>query len=262
MRSLSLGFSAAMRSCREMLRHPWALVVVIAVATLFFLGGTWLGTWLAELTSGWVGGLIGGLSLAGSLPGWLVGAAEWISGAVVWLGTVLLISLIGGCVLLVLLSPLLSSLSDAGWKAAGRELPRDTPITLARSIGRGIMVTLRNTLMQMLLLLVSLLIGLFPVVGVVAPLLALCINAYFYGASLADYALDRAALSSADSVRFALNHRGLMVGLGLPFALLMLIPFIGKYAALFMAPCIALASGRVIGGMMVSFDCSKREQGS
>lgn len=249
-----LGLRSSLRSCRSLTGHKWVLLVIVLFALLFMAGSTFLGGWLGVAASRWMSQLFGGFSWSESLPGWVLSALEWLTGAVVWLSTVLLMSLVGGCVLLLALSPLLSHVSDMGWKSAGQSLPRDTPATLARSVCRGMLVALRNTLLQAALLLVTLVVGFFPVVGFVAPALALGINAYFYGASLADYALDRAGLSARQSVSYALRHRGLMVGLGLPFALLMLVPFVGKYAALFMAPAVANASGVVLA-------TARREEG-
>lgn len=191
--------------------------------------------------------VIGSVELPVALPGWVLSIVRGVAGAFSWLVVMFLAGILGGAVILVVLSPLMSHIADRVWVSLGNPVPHDTVATVARGIARGALVAVKYACFQVLALLVVLLVGFLPVVGFLAPFLALLVNAFFYGATFSDYALERAGLSAGRAVDFAGRRRAEVAGVGLPFAVAMLIPFLGSYLALFLAPASVAAGARIVG---------------
>jgi CysZ protein len=100
---------------------------------------------------------------------------------------------------------------------------RDFPFSFAQLVKdawRGIKLAARNTVWQAVYMLTLLLLSLVPVVGWIAPLIALFIECYYYGFSMIDYSMERNKLSPAASIHFISHHKGLAVGNGLMFYLM------------------------------------------
>lgn len=256
--------------------------IILLLCVLFFVAGSWVTSFLAD----WIKNLIMEL-----LQGWwtpdnesgffssdflsnITSALGWMGSIFSWLLSVLLMATIGGSIILVVMSPLLSHVADKAWVMSGRPEPRDTALDIARSIGRGILVALRCLLIQFVCIIALFIMGLIPVVGVVVPLLTFLVSSFFYGQTFIDYAVERSEIEQKALVPqgsnlpqndvgtsqcpnfskftpkrkgdFAFRHLGLVTGLGLPFALAMLIPFIGRYIALFLAPASAAAGAEMV----------------
>lgn len=227
--------------------------VYVAIAVLclaLFLGGAMAGAALSGMMSDALADFIGGVELPDVLPGWVLSVARGVVGALSWLVVMFLVGILGGAVILIVLSPLMSHIADRVWVALGNPAPRDTVASVARGVVRGALVAVKYACFQVLALSVVLFVGFLPVVGFAAPFLALLVNAFFYGATFSDYALERAGLSAGRAVGFAGRHRAEVVGVGLPFAVAMLIPFLGSYLALFLAPASVAAGARVVGGVL------------
>lgn len=118
---------------------------------------------------------------------------------------------------LIIGSPLFAYLSE---KTQGILEGRDFPFSfsqLLRDAWRGTRLALRNTLWQTVYMVALLLLSLIPVVGWIAPLIALFVECYYYGFSMIDYSCERNRLSPAQSIDFIGRHRGLAIGNGLIF---------------------------------------------
>jgi CysZ protein len=101
----------------------------------------------------------------------------------------------------------------------GRDYPFSWP-QLLQDAWRGVRLALRNTLWQTVYMLTLLLLSLVPVVGWIAPLIALFIECYYYGFSMLDYSCERNKLSPSESIDYIGRHRGLAIGNGLMFLLM------------------------------------------
>lgn len=225
--------------------------VIIAVLCLaMFIGGAVAGAAFSGMMSEALSDFFGSVELSDAVPGWALSFVRGVAGALSWLVVMFLVGILGGAVILVVLSPLMSHIADRVWVSLGNPLPSDTVASVARGVVRGAFVAVKYAFFQVLALLVVLFVGFLPVVGFVAPFLALMVNAFFYGATFADYALERAGLSAGRAVDFAGRHRAVVVGVGLPFAVAMLIPFLGSYLALFLAPASVAAGTRVVGAVL------------
>lgn len=128
---------------------------------------------------------------------------------------------------LIVGSPLFAYLSE---KTESIMQGKDFPFSfsqLLKDIVRGISIALRNLLWQTVYVLAILIVSFIPVVGWIAPLMALMIECYYFGFSMLDYSSERNKLSAAQSIAFIGNHKGLAIGNGIVFYLMHMVPFIG-----------------------------------
>lgn len=243
------GVSAVLSSFRNVRGRVYAIIALLCV--VMFVTGVALGKSLFSATYGLVDSFVATIALPDFCSGVLPNVVGWVGGVAAWFFAFFVVSLIGGSVILLILSPLLSRVADDGWVRAGHAQPKDSVAGVFRSIVRGVVIALRCLLLQLFCLILLLVLSFVPVVGVVTPLLGVMVSSFFYGQSLIDYAVERAEQNGAWGGRkpgaFPFSNIGLTVGLGIPFAILTLIPLIGSYFALFVAPAVAFAGGHVLG---------------
>lgn len=128
---------------------------------------------------------------------------------------------------LIVGSPLFAYLSE---KTESTIQGKDFPFSfsqLIKDIVRGISIALRNLLWQTVYVLAILIVSFIPIVGWIAPLMALMIECYYFGFSMLDYSSERNKLGAAQSIAFIGNHKGLAIGNGIVFYLMHMVPFIG-----------------------------------
>lgn len=131
-----------------------------------------------------------------------------------------------------------------------REFPFSTQQFLKDMI-RGIRLSLRNMLYQTMYILLLLVLSFIPVAGWITPLFAFFIECYFYGFSMMDYSCERHQMNTKQSIAFIKAHRGIALGNGMVFYLLMFIPILGwilapSYAVI--AATIHLSDKRLLHG--------------
>jgi CysZ protein len=96
---------------------------------------------------------------------------------------------------------------------------------------RGILVTLRNMAFETLIILACLVIGWIPVIGwLTVPFLYL-IAWYFLGFAMMDYTYERMRFSISEGARFTRRHKGIAIGNGFIFSMILLLPVIGVIIA-------------------------------
>lgn len=95
-----------------------------------------------------------------------------------------------------------------------------------QQLWRGIRVNSRNLIMELLLTVPILLVGLLPVVGILAAPLLFLVQAYYAGFGNMDYTLER-YFTYQKSISFVRSHRGIAMGNGTVFMFLLLIPVFG-----------------------------------
>ncbi len=142
---------------------------------------------------------------------------------------------VGGYVVLFLLSPVLVWISEL---TEARYLGKSTPFqwkAYLNNLFRGMAVTLRCLLLETFFTLLFFLLGLIPLIGFVAPAGLFGVTAFYYGFSLMDYTLERRGYSLRDSVRFMRYYRGSVIGIGVPFSVVLILPIIGPFISGFVA---------------------------
>ena len=172
---------------------------------------------------------------------------SWLVGGLLWLVLKILFFVVfaylGGYIVLILLSPVLAFLSERTEVILTGVRRESDMYDMAADAMRGILLSLRNMLAELSILVavfcVSILLGWIPIVGwllaIAGQVYLLGVAAYFYGFSFVYYTTERRHLALRSSVLLARTNKSELVGTGLPFALCLLIPFVGGFVASFVA---------------------------
>lgn len=141
-------------------------------------------------------------------------------------------------VVLTVMSPVMAFISErTEQELTGREFPFDWP-QFFKDILRGLRIALRNFAIEMGIIVLVWLAGiaasmlipfLAPVLIFAGTVFTFIVGAYYYGFATMDYTNERRRLDVRNSVRFIWEHKGIAIGNGLVFSLLMVIPIIGAY---------------------------------
>ncbi|WP_297692549.1 EI24 domain-containing protein [uncultured Eudoraea sp.] len=91
---------------------------------------------------------------------------------------------------------------------------------------RGIKVNGRNLIMELFLSIPIFIIGFIPIVGFISSVLLFLVQSYYAGFGNMDYTLER-HFGYRKSVRFVSDHRGLAIGNGMVFILMLFVPVLG-----------------------------------
>ncbi len=91
---------------------------------------------------------------------------------------------------------------------------------------RGIRINVRNLCRELLFIIPLLILSLIPVIGIVATILIFVIQAYYVGFGNMDYTMER-HFKYASSIKFVREHRGIAIGNGIVFMLMLFIPILG-----------------------------------
>lgn len=145
--------------------------------------------------------------------------------------------------LLICVSPFMSPLS-----AKVEMIITGTPIESKFSIKqsgyeliRGIRISLRNVVRELGLTLLLIIIGFIPIFTVFVTPLIFLIQSYYAGFGNLDYYLERRA-NISQSVAYVKKNKGIAIGNGAGFLLLLLIPVLGLFLAPVMATVAATKS--------------------
>lgn len=197
---------------------PGIITVVVGIAIFSFAYGL----------SDNIGQLIVGLWKWEFAKGLVSGVAN-VFGGLVLLAVGLLIF---KQLVMVITAPFLSVLSEkverqlkGNYAEVGWSFSR-----ILREILRGLAIALRNIFRELALTIVLLLLGLIPILTPITSVLIFILQSYYAGFGNLDFALER-HLGYKDSIRFVRAHRGLAVGNGMVF-LLLLLTFIGFLVAM------------------------------
>lgn len=130
-------------------------------------------------------------------------------------------------IVLIVLSPFLAWIAEKTERIiTGKEYSFSTA-QFMNDILRGIRMNLRNFIREIPLTLVLLVLGFIPIIGIIAPILIFITSAYYAGFGLIDMYLERQRMSVGESVKVVQSHRGLALGIGAIFNLLLAIPILG-----------------------------------
>ena len=172
------------------------------------------------------------------------GVAEFLSNQMDWVSLVLL----GGIgfiffknLLIAVMSPFMSPLSERIEQIVEGDRAVKVPFSFPRIINeifRGLRISFRNIFKEILLTLILLLLGLIPIFTPFSIALIFLVQAYYAGFGNLDYTLER-KYSVHHAILFIRDHRGLAIGNGIVFLLLLFIPVAG----ILIAPPLATAAG-------------------
>ncbi len=213
----------------------WFLWFPFIITLLVLVGGFSLTSWATEGVSTWIEGWLSNQSWIPEWMSFLADVVYWILWLILRILLYFAFAFIGGSIILLLMAPILTWLSEKVAMALGKPTPPFSITQFTRDLTRAMGLALKNGFFQLILTILCFLIGFIPVVGVASPFLLFIINAYFYGYNFMDYSLERKRLTIAESNAFVWKKRQTTVVLGTPFALWMLVPFIGPMTAGFVA---------------------------
>ncbi|MFZ4786178.1 MAG: EI24 domain-containing protein [Flavobacteriales bacterium] len=177
-----------------------------------------------------------------------------------WVAGLLVFFKVSKYITLTLMSPVMSYLSSKTDEIITEKNQRFDIVELIKDFVRGTALSIRNFLVEM-----SLHIGLFfvnlifvftfpPLEIVLTPLSTVAsfvISAYFFGFASIDYTLENRKYSFNQSIAYMRQHKGKVIGNGIGFSLLFMIPVIGV--------TIATILSTVAGTLMVN-DLSSQEK--
>lgn len=129
-------------------------------------------------------------------------------------------------IVMALSAPFMSPVSEKIEKHFYGQTHSRRNTTNAAQLWRGIRINLRNLLMELLWTVPIILIGFIPVVGIISSVLLFFVQSYYAGFGNMDYTLER-HFKYAESIQFVSQNKGLAIGNGMVFMLLLLIPVVG-----------------------------------
>jgi len=170
---------------------------------------------------------------------WGSGFLKTMMDAFVWLTFkimfFLLFAYLGGYIIIILMSPVFSYLSERTEKIkTGVDYPFSTR-QLVKDVLRGVIIAVRNFSIEVILTLLMFILSFIPIIGWLAAIMLFFISAYFYGFSFMDYALERKKLNLRQSVQFMRENKGIVIANGFVFSLCLIIPFCGVSLSSFAA---------------------------
>lgn len=155
------------------------------------------------------------------------------------IGVVVLIAM-NKYIVLILMAPVMAKISEMAEKhiTGGNVYPFEFS-QFVQDIYRGVNFALRNMVRQIFIIAgwYSLTL-IFPIDDRVSYLFIFIVGSYYYGSSLMDYVNERRRLSLEDSVRFIRRNAGITTAVGIVFASLFFI----KYVGIVFAPIIGVVA--------------------
>jgi CysZ protein len=155
----------------------------------------------------------------------------WIIGTVLGFVFKLILSLLVLKILryaiLIIISPVLALVSERVDEIiTGNKYPFEFG-QFIKDVFRGIAVSLRNMFFEMLIFLGILLISWIPVVNLAGTAFLMLIGWYFLGFNMMDYTHERRRMSISQGKHFTRKYKGLAMGNGMIYTVLLYIPFLG-----------------------------------
>lgn len=167
---------------------------------------------------------------------WLRNILIWVISGVFWIFAYFFLWLTYRFVVLVILSPFLSKISEkVEFALTGQAAPDTGFKEFFQDIGRALVLGIRNLVMELMLTFFGWFI---PVIGTV---FNYGVSSCYAGFGMIDFTLERKRFTVSQSAAFMRSHRGLCVGLGLGFQLISLIPIAGW----FLAPTLGAVAGTI-----------------
>jgi CysZ protein len=205
---------------------PFAIAVI-----LFIVGFTstfTLGNWISEKIIDWIN-----LDQKFETE-WLERIRPFLTGLIGWTLKILIFLFLSSLlkyIVLIVASPILALLSERIDEIiSGKKFPFHFGQFLHDML-RGILVTLRNLFLELLIWIACFLFCFIPIVGQLLGWLVLPLRSvvawYFLGYSMMDYTYERRKMKITEGTNFTRRHKGIAIGNGFVFSVLLWIPFLG-----------------------------------
>ncbi|MCB0482060.1 MAG: EI24 domain-containing protein [Flavobacteriales bacterium] len=226
------------------------LLFPILFNLMVWLLGIELVTQFADAIMIWMEGVLREFSFGPLENSWMATTLYWI----IWIALRILLFItfayLGGYMVLIFMTPVLAWLSHKVNQIETKENVGWSSAQMIKDIFRGIYISLRNFLFEWVILTVVFLFGFVPFLGFFAPILFVLIAAYFYGFSFMDYSMENRCYGISKTQKFLQANLGSTLAIGLPFALVLLLPFIGPFIAGFIAITSIVAGAREVNRIL------------
>ncbi len=214
----------------------WFYIFPVLFSVLLFFLGITATSELADQVKVWIG-----LDTM-DLPSWVM----WSINVIFWIMFLIFFAFFSGFIILILMSPVIAYVAE---KTAdileGQGSGQGGFADFFKNLWRGISLSLINMAYEIFFSILFFFIGLVPVIGwFVAPVGMFFVSSYFFGFAFIDYMNERARRNVKESRAWVYKHKGLALGSGMPYGLVMMIPFFGTIIGCFL--CIV---GAVAGSM-------------
>ena len=159
---------------------------------------------------------------------WIATVFDWLISILIFFLTFYLFIKIQKYVVLILLAPILAFVSEKTETVLTKNRYDFDFTQFLKDVVRGITIACINLLIELSFTGVFIIITwIFPLVAPFTTILLLLIGWYFLGYSLLDYTNERHRKSVKDSYQTIWKMKGIAIGNGLVFELMLLIPFVG-----------------------------------
>lgn len=173
--------------------------------------------------------------------GWFQTALSFIIGWIVKMAFVAFYFLIYKYIILILLSPIFSIISEKVETKISGKIYRFSFKKFIIDIYRGIRIAGRNSFYQLILLVVISFISFVPLITFFVPFAILLLDSYYFGFSMMDYYNERQNLSIKESIIRIRENKGFAIGNGLIYYTIFLVPIIGWI----IAPIYSIVAGTI-----------------
>ena len=135
-------------------------------------------------------------------------------------------------VTLIILSPVLAYLSErVEVILTGKDFPFDTAQFL-KDVWRGVLLALRNMVIEISAVIILWALSFaIPILIPITAAILFFVSAYYYGFAMLDYSNERRRMGVKESIHYIRKHKGLTMGNGMVYQLLVNIPFFGAVVA-------------------------------
>jgi CysZ protein len=220
----------------------WLFCFPIIITALVLYGGIEITSMATDAITSYIKDWIESIEWFGDHSATIGTILYWIIWIILRIALYFFMAFVGGSVILLLMSPLLTYASELVAEKLGAVIPPFSIERFLNDLARAAWLAIKNGVIQFGLTLACILIGFIPFAGLVSPVLMFVIGAYFFGYNFIDYSLERKGLTASDSGSFVWKNKFKTIGIGAPFALWMLIPFIGPITSGFVALIATVAS--------------------
>ena len=225
------AYSQAFRLIREL--RLWGYIMIPGLLSIVY------GLALAALAWKWSGPLAERIVNAYPFD-WGSAVIVTVASYIGWLIAGALGFVLYKYVILIMVAPFMSPLSERieNHLSGSNDSAKFDVMRMAGEIVRGVRISLRNIIRELFFTFILFIISFIPLVGVVSAPLIFLVQSYYAGFGNMDYTLER-HMGVRQSAMFVRDYKGLAVGNGMLFLLILMVPVIG----LFFAPGLATVAG-------------------
>lgn len=129
-------------------------------------------------------------------------------------------------IVMALVAPFMSDVSEKIEKHFLGEQHQHRETSFSEQLSRGIRISFRNLFRELFFTIPIIILSFVPLIGLFSSVLLFLIQAYYAGFGNIDFTLER-HYKYKESIQFVKANRGLAIGNGIVFMLLLLIPIVG-----------------------------------